>query len=412
MTSTKRIYRCSHSGKELEGNPTRLPRGWKRIGDACYSGDAWHAKYVARAVTIPIVCPVIPADAGPQSEANKVAWDEFRRVISDAWSRATNATAWAYRELLQRDTLRIGGIEKMPKLELPQGGLYKIGNEAHEKPWEGWSQSASAILRLAEAKYRAKRYEIVWSGKSRLPDARYPQPYPVPSQGMTLSIDDNDRPRVDFRLPAGRVSVWLRGGKNYRRQRQQIQWLIENPELIGESAIYERGKDVMVKVVGWFPRKDARESKGALRVHTDSESLITAFNDADERLFVIHGDRAKEWTVRHTTWLQRQRDDQKMERRNPKRKSRKQREDVTVRCKKFHNRIDTFIDQTAAQIAGYADRRKLAKVIYDDRCRDFLGQFPWFRLELGIKTRCESLGIEFERRSDQENAGTTRKTPK
>lgn len=397
--ATKRRYRCAVSGKEQEGNVSRLPRGWKRLGESYYSPEAWHATYVARAVTVPIVCPVVPNGAGPQSTAWKAAWEEFREVIADAWKRSTNTTAWAYRELLQRDTLRLGGVEKMPKLELPPGGLYKIGNTTLDNPWKGWSNSASAVLRLAEAKYRAKRYEIVWAGRSRLPDARYPQPYPVPSQGLTLAIDDNGRPRVDFRLPAGRVAVWLKGGSNYRRQRGQIQWLIENPELIGEAAIYERGKDVMVKLVGWFPRKEAREAKGTLHVRTDSESLLVALNDADEQLFVIHGDRAKDWTVRHNHWLQRQRDDQKMERRIPKRKFRKEREDVTQRCKKFNQRIATFVDQTAAQVVNYATRRKLAVIQYDDRVRDYLDQFPWYRLETGIKTRCEAAGITFEKRS-------------
>lgn len=410
--AAKKTYKCAHSGKEVEGNPSRLPRGWKRNGNEFYSPEAWHTKYVARAVTVPIVCPVVPDGTGPQSTAWKEAWEQFRRAVADAWKRSTNATAWAYRELLQRDTLRMGGVEKMPKLELPQGGLYKIGNTTLNKPWEGWSQSASSVLRLAEAKYRSKRYEIVWQGRSRLPDARYPQPYPVPSQGFTLSIDGNGRPQVDFRLPAGRVAVWLKGGANYRRQRGQIQWLIDHPELIGEAAIYERGNDVMVKVVGWFPRKDGKANDGTLHVRTDSESIIVALNDADERLFVIHGDRAKDWTTRHNHWLQRQRDDQKMKRRIPRRKSRKEREDVTVRCKKFNDRIGTFVDQTAAQIVNYAARRKLAVVKYDDRIRDYLDQFPWYRLELGIKTRCEAVGITFEKRSADEKAGTSRKTPK
>lgn len=389
----KITYRCSHTGKEVDGNPSRLPRGWKRIGEEHICPEAWKARYVVRAVTLPVMCPVVPDGTGPQSREWKAAWNEFREAVNDAWSKSTNTTAWAYKQLLQNDVVRQASDKKCPKM--PKIYLYGMGD------WSGWAQSAAAVLRKAEQAYQAKRYEIVWLGKSRLPDTRYPQPYPVPPQAMALSIDDNDRPKVEFRLPAGRAAVWLQGGARYRRQREQIKWLIENPQLIGEAAIYKRDKDVMVKLVGWFPRKEANGTKGTLHIRTDPESLIVAINDADEKLFVIHGDRAKDWTTRHNIWIQRQRNDQKMERRTPKRKARKEREDVQARTKKFRQRMDTFIDQTAAQIVNYASRRRVATIVYNDSCREYLKDFPWFQLETGIKQRCDAAGIAFERRENE-----------
>lgn len=378
----------------------KLPMGWRRLGGDVYSPAGWKSKYVARAVTLPIVAPVVPRGSGAQSETFLSAWKEFDAAIKEAWSRSTNAAAWAMKELLKNDVTRDPSTAKCPKM--PPIYLYGLGD------WIGWASSASAVLRNVETAYRAKRYEIVWLGKSSLPNIRFPYPYPVPSSTYSLSIDEGGRPVFSARLPAGRVNVWLKGGANYRRQRKQLEWLIDNPELIGEAAIYQRGKDVMVKIVGWFPRKQIHESNGTMHVRTDSESFLVALNDKDERLFIIHGDRCRRWITRHQYGLQRWRDDQKAELRKPKRENRKYGEDMQAAIVKHRNRINSFIDMTASQIVGHASRRKLAMLRYDDSYHDYFLDFPWFRLATAIEQRCQAAGIIFERRCNTENTVVAR----
>jgi hypothetical protein len=44
-----------------------------------------------------------------------------------------------------------------------------------------------------EAKYRAKRYEVVWTCAASLPSIRYPQPYPMHNQSWSFAFDGENR---------------------------------------------------------------------------------------------------------------------------------------------------------------------------------------------------------------------------
>lgn len=393
---TKVAIRCCITGREQQtgltksGKP-RPPAGWKSIGGNYYSPGAWKDRYCIRAITIPIVSPV------PTGKATQKDWEDFRAALKEAWTRSTEATNWALRRLLVNDIQREPGQTKCPKMPT----IYLYG----ERDWTGWSQSAASVLRATEAKYRACRYEVVWTCSMQLPAMRYPQPYPVHNAGWTLAEGEDGGVSFAARLPAGRINVRLKGGHRYKRQMAGVRWLIEHPELRGEAAIYRRGNDVMVKLVGWFPRRK-QDADGTMHVRTDPQSFLVGLNARDERLWIINGERAREWSRRYYHGLQRWREDQKYEVRNPHRLQRKTAEDQQARTRKFRNRINTFVEQSAAQVVNHAKRRRLAIVRLDDTDHSFFSDFPWHRLVTGISQRCNAEGIIFERVSGEKTTDT------
>jgi hypothetical protein len=58
--------------------------------------------------------------------------------------------------------------------------------------------------------------------------------------------------------------------------------------------------------------------------------------------------------------------------------------------------MDSVCQQIAAMIAGYAARRRFAKVSYDDRVREFCPQFVWEKLRSLVAEKLDAAGIEFE----------------
>ena len=400
MSDNKVLIFCAYTGKEQltgvtkAGNP-RPPRGWKSIGGQYFSPEGWHDRYCIRAVTIPVVSPLV------NKKATSDDWEQLRSQLAVAWQRSTEATNWALRRLLVNDIERTAGQKKCP----PMPPIYLYG----ERDWTGWSQSAASVLRATEAKYRSCRYEIIWTGSMQLPSMRYPQPYPVHNTGWKLAEGKDGGLGFGCLLPGGRINVRLRGGHRYRRQLEGLRWLIEHPEMRGEAAIFRRKNEIMIKMVGWFPRKQ-QKFDGVMYVRTDPQSFLIGLNARDERLWIINGERAQEWTRRYYHGLQRWREDQKYEMRNPKRQQRKTAEDQQSRTRKFRNRINTFVDESAAQVVNHAKRRRLATIKLNDSDHSFFSDFPWHRLVSGISQRCNAEGIQFERSSTEKTTDTSRKS--
>lgn len=252
-----------------KGNP-KLPMGWKWRGKKAYSKEAWHSLYCLRAITVPIVSPVIEGKKNP--EAMRVAWNLLNDQLKDAWQKSTQAANWAAKRLWSNDVTRQQTDGKCPKME----PLYLYG----ERDWTGWSQSAGAVIRTIEASYRKKRYEIVWTGSAGVPNVRYPYPYPIHNASWGIEQTKGGEVHFDCRLPSGRVTVRLKtGDKGGKYRLNALCHLVENPDLRGEAAIIKKiDGTVMVKIVGWFP-KTIRELSGELWVRTSSSHLFTLFNE-------------------------------------------------------------------------------------------------------------------------------------
>jgi len=391
---TGKAVRCKVTAK---GNP-KLPRGWKWYGDKAVSAEAWHDLYCLRAITVPVVSPAVDGNAIEM----KAAWKILDEQLREAWAKSTEAANWAVKRLWANDVTRQNDVSKCPKM--PE--IYLYG----ERDWAGWSQSAGAALRAIEQSYRAKRFEIVWTGSAGVPNVRYPYPYPLHNASWGLEQDKGGSIVFDCRLPSGRVAMRLRTkDKSGRYRMSALQHLMTNPELRGEAAIIKkRDGTISIKMVGWFP-KTVREQSGELRVRTDTASFLVMLNEKDERILTFNGDRIRRLIVAHANGLQRMREDMKFEVRQSKSKVTHRLEDMQAACKKRNDRVDSFLKETCAQIVGHAVRRKLETVRYDDSEKSYFRDFPWDRMKTTLEQVCNRENVSFEWSGAAKKAATSRK---
>jgi hypothetical protein len=392
---------CGKTVEPKAGKKERLPAGWHRQPktELPLCPKCWGERYILRAVTIPV--------AGPVS----CEWPEFRQALKTAWQRATRLTNLAVQSLLKRDVVRTAKMTKLPPM--PAGNLYQ---DCMVEDYAGWSQSAAAILRQTEAKYRAKRYERIWLGQTTLPNARYPQPYPIHNANWTAAWMENGErvPHVTVTLPeVGRITLRLRGGQDFRRQLAAFAQIVSGTAIQGELSLYEQrvnsgdhrngtterdgggGKfqtRVMCKMVAWLPRQEAKELDGTLFVRTDADALLIALDAKDERVWIHNADHLPRWVAEHRRRLNRWADDQKAEQR-PVASFTGRRERA---CLKHRNRMDSATHEAAAQLVNFASRRKFAVIRYDDSCKSFVREFPWDRLKRLIIEKSDAAGIEVE----------------
>lgn len=254
---------CSHCEKTVDVKATpsglpRIPRGWKRLGQDVLCKDCKAAQYRVAAIVIPVASPAT------EGKGSREEWDALSKALAVAWSKSTECANWGLRKLLSVDATRTPEATKCP----PLPRIYLYG----ERDWTGWAASASAVLRTVEQTYRATRYEIVWRGSRSLPNVRYPYPFPIRGADWSLEKTDGGALLFSCRLPSGRVTFRLRSGHQYKRQLAGLQVLIDNPELRGEAAIYKRGGEVVVKIVGTLPI--SAEGNGGNIVSADGRAVF------------------------------------------------------------------------------------------------------------------------------------------
>lgn len=402
---------CSICRKSVETKPTahgeRIPRGWKRHAGQVYCGDCWADRYVLRAITIPVVRPL----------GEGIGWPQLREALAEAWSHATAATNWMTTQLFVRDEQRKPKVEKCPKQ--PKTYLYP---ETRQQFPELPSQVCAALENSVKAKYAKRRYQVLWTCEASLANARYPQPAIAPNQSWRPSYEPAGKdggdlvPCVSVALLNGqRFLLQLRGGTEFRRQLGDFKQLVDDTAIKGELAILRqrvngsdhrnggRGRDgggqqfatrVMVKMVGWFPRKERGDWDGTLYVHTVRDCFAVALDEKQNKLRVWNGDQVRRWISEHRRQLQRWSDDQKAE--NRPTASFQSRREAAVN--KYKNRIASFIKETAAQIAGVAKRQRFATVRLDDRDRDYLGdgRFDWSGFRTYLAQRLNQDGVTLE----------------
>ena len=376
---TKSIITCADCGATRNVKPTpkgvpRTPAGWKHHRDAYYCALCWGKRYVLRAVTIPVAEPI------------GCSWEELRKQLKAQWVQTTAAANRIMTECYARDVRRTPDDVKMPPM--PRMYLYpELRVEFPGLP----SQTVASLEQTCQRKYRAVRYQVVWTAAAALPTYRYPTPLPIPGQAWHAWIAE-DRLLVSLRLAEGRMELRLKGGHQFRRQVGQFRQIAEGAAIAGEAAIYQRGKSLNLKLAGWVPRPAAvTDPTGILRVRTGKDSLLVAVNAKDESLWNYHGDHLRRWAAEHRRQLQRWADDAKYENR-PVPTFAERRKAAAV---KFRDRMNSATHEIAAQLAGYAYRRHFAAVEYDDTKHEFCDDFPWFRLRNLIKEKLEARSIEF-----------------
>lgn len=356
----------------------RLPSGWKRRAKAIYCSDCWREMFVLRAVTIPVVSPL------------DCTWEEFGKRLREQWKLVTQASNWMLTTLYSRDDRSRDTGKLKP---MPGGDAMYLYPETREMFPALPTQTCAALEQAIKKKYRAKRYEVIWTCSASLPTYRYPSPFPVPGQGWSVEMESG-QPIVSARVGGDdRVRFRLRSGHQFFRQLAAVKQIVSGEAEQGQMDLYRQGKSVMCKMVAWLPRTvAATRADGTLLVRTDAESLIVALNTKDEKLWTYNGDQAKRWVAEHKRMLQRLSDDTKAEKR-PVAPFAARRE---AAARKYRDRMGSITHQVSAMIAGYAQRRKFAIVQYDDTLKEFCPELPWFSLRAKLADKLNALGIAFE----------------
>jgi hypothetical protein len=256
---------------------------------------------------------VLRAIAMPVVEIMNGTWEEFRVALRQMWATTTQAANWMMTELYARDVRRTSEPKLLP---MPRVYLYP---EARARFPQLPSASIAALEQATQAKYRAKRYEVIWTCSASLATYRYPTPFSVPNQGWSVELV-NERPVVGARMGEreGRWKLRLKSNPRFRRQLEAVRLMTAGAAERGSLDLYQQMIDgkpqVMCKLVAWLPRI-ARSSlrEGTLSVRTAADSLLVAVNEKDEKLWSYHADQVRRWSEEHRKQLQRWADDSKFE---------------------------------------------------------------------------------------------------
>ncbi len=397
----------SREAKATAKGGARLPRGWKRFDERAYCGECWGERFILRAVAFPVVGPI-----GRE-------WPELRKALAEGWSQSTQLANWFSTELYAADARRESGMAKLPAM--PQTYLYP---KARERFPEFPAALLVTIEHAVSGKYRAKRYELLWTGETSLPNFRYPFPYPIRSTDWKAKFVD-ERPVVRCSIARETFELRLRGGAEFRRQLASFRQIVDGQAVQGELSLYrvraaesdgrngvaenESGRvtwRIMAKLVAWLPRKEQakRETERFFSLRTDADCLLYGMLQDRETPWLLNADRVRDWSHQHRRWLQRMGDDSKAETRKPKRRRRRVLAEYDRRAEKYRNRMKSFVQETAAAVAGFCVRNKVTRVKYDDANKSYLAGFPWHELKSRLAVKLDEAGIGFDLASGEEAA--------
>lgn len=346
-----------------------------------------------RSLVLPIAGPV---DA---------TWPELRVALREAWGETTRAANWMLTELYARDSRRGPQDKKLGKM--PKVYLYP---EARKLFPLLASQTLSSLDREVTRKYRARRYEVLWTRAASLPTMRYPVGIPLHSQMWRLERDAGGAYLFSARLGSSedgrRYTLRLRGGAHFRRMTEVLDRVIAGELKAGAATLYQitshesdhrsevtRRSRLVVRLPVEMPiRQHNAERKGVLVVATESDCLIST--RLDERFWREHHDHVRRGIKAHLRQLQHLSDDLKEERRRPKRNREGIVERMGTLAHRHAQRMRSWLHEAAAHLVGYAVRNRVAEIYYDDADRTFCGLFPWHELRQRIAEKCEMEGIK------------------
>lgn len=346
----------------------------------------------------------------------KEAW----QLIREGWRQSTLLANWCLRYLLVQDACRVPSMEKlppMPKVNLYGEAAKAFGLMEAGSWWSGAAGSFSAVEKSVRDYWRQHRLAIVWHASEQPPLWRYPCPFPVRGQEWKAAGFEDGRPYVEVNLPSGTprkpllARLYLRGGPEFGRQLALFRQVAEGALPRRALSVRRQGasngchrptvKDggrpcrVLVKMVANVP---AREAPGGrvLTLSTDPEAFWVAELDG-RRAWVLNADHVRRIVARHgqhLRTLQRMGEDAKAERRMRGNRATHQQARLERLSEKDRRRLQTWVQQSAASLAGFAVRQKVGTVAYLDQCKEFMPRFPWHALKQRLRDRLAAEGIE------------------
>lgn len=427
-------FGCSLCGKSKPRTSKKPPSGWKRCGE-CYTCDrCWRDAYQLRAVALPVLGVI---DGGSR--------EGFLAAVDDAFRLSTDLWSWSTRTLLCSDVLRTPGMSGgLPPLAMTATQLYQRYNADGCPCGDMAGINRTSLFGMARAHYEQHRHRALWLGQESLPLHRFPAPYPVHTQGWRQALHE-ERPALSLRLHGeGSGPRWLlrlASGAPFARQIAGFRQLLAlggdradcphrcqldlyaqpcSQNARGVTVTFRKtsgGQRVpcvlMAKLVCWLPRRTKSEATGCMYLATHPDGFLRAqVEGRDERPWWLYGDQVlqsirmmEHWHKDHSDWLQRVGDDRKHEKRWPIRQRRQFADAYARRCMKHYRRVKTWIDQMAAQVAGFARRRGVGRVLYCDDNRAFAARFPWHRVRTTLKARLERDGVAYEYAPGREGGG-------
>lgn len=386
----------------------RLPFGWHTDGgDRPHCKDCWNKAYRPLTVTGVVAGPL--TDLPPQ-EAGEL-WAELRAAVMDAWGASTRLANWTVTELLRSEP----GRAHRAKLEKLTAYLYGLfGGSPLRGEWGGATQSANAVMRWAEAKYRDQRFAVQVTNAASAMTFRWPVPLPVPEQSWSLRTE---RDHFVLGVPLGgqKWDLRLRNDPTMGRHRERLGQLLDGRAVPGELRLCgnpagddrngvrfrrpgggeSRHVRLMARISGWFPKGEPVAGEGDLLVTTGAASLLSAVVPGDTDPWVVHADHVREWVIASAAMRRRWSDDLKAEGRTPARIRRRRADAAERHNGKYARRLDSACEEISAWVANYAARRKVGRVVYDDAVRDWCPAFAYSRLRESIRRKVGERGLEF-----------------
>jgi hypothetical protein len=358
---------------------------------------------VIRCITLPVAVP-----QGDDPQGDPWTWKSFDAAILPAFRISTDLANWCVRRLFTLDH----PVAKCPD-EVKKWYGYKDASTHYPDvaKWAGAMASLNIVTRTVQRKYIQQRFDVMLRQQSSLLTYRFPQPFPIHNVNWKTDYTDGGFPTVRLALPGiGQVELRLKRRADFGRQLAGFRALHEGTAKKGEAALYKDHKGVLVlKMVGHFPRRERGEPTNVAFVHTDPHALLVveingrsvAITNADHIRREVAKDRSRSScrnchtdvvmhvthrTLAHAAFRQRVGEDKKREVRMDRRQRANVNKAVEDRCDKQNHRIDTAVQQIAAQVARMCQRQGVGTVAFDGTNKEFLsGAFPHYALEERLK---------------------------
>ena len=365
---------------------SRVPRGWKVLRGELYCPACKSTSYTLRALILPVARP------------DAATWPELRAHLKTQWIETTRCANWMISELYARDVRRQPDDGQLPPM--PAVYLYPEARELFPL------LSAQAVAALAQdmlRRYRAGRFDLLWSRRASLPTYRYPVALTIPAQAWSLGLADG-RWSVSARIGGARWGLVLAGGPEMRRQTRRLEQIAAGDAERGSLSIYEAaspgtthhasavpgGTRVMVKILAWLPKADIAAGTAVLDAGPDADALLRAHPrwriDPAPLRAVLAAEQRRRASLLTNLQVARGHPGQRRDgiERALRELSRRSQERLANACRTY-----------AAHLAGLAVTRRARAVHYDDRVRPALPHFPWEQLRRRIAEKLDEHRIAF-----------------